>query len=63
MQKTYTIRNDVNLKKNTLRLVRDAAEPSKYHVEFTFDASTPCKISVHYAALELAGDGTPPSRR
>ena len=57
MQKTYTIRNDVNLKKNTLRLVRDAAEPSKYHVEFTFDASTPCKISVHYAALELAGDG------
>ena len=43
MQRTYTIRNDVNLKKNTLRLVRSESEPSQYHLEFSFDASTSCE--------------------
>ena len=43
MQRTYTIRNDVNLKKNTLRLVRSESEPSHYHLEFSFDASTSCE--------------------
>lgn len=52
MQRTFTIRNDVNLKKSTLALVRDAAKPSCYHLEFTFDASEECTISVFYAAKE-----------
>ena len=57
MQKTFTIRNDVNLKKNTLKLIRDEQAPSRYHLEFTFDASTDCRISVHYAAVEQTVDG------
>ena len=52
LQRTQTIRNDVNLKKNTLRLVRDASAPSRYHLEFTFDAAAPCNVSVYYAASE-----------
>ena len=57
MQRTFTIRNDVNLKKNTLKLIRDPAKPSCYHVEFIFDASTDCRISVHYASIEQAAEG------
>jgi len=55
MQKTYTIRNDVNLKKGTLQLVRDASNAAHYHLEFVFDASTDCTIRVFYAALEKVG--------
>lgn len=55
MQKTYTIRNDVNLKKNTLRLVREAPGSSTYHLEFSFDASTECLIKIFYAASEKVG--------
>lgn len=57
MQRTFTIRNDVNLKKNTLKLIRDESVPSHYHIEFTFDASTDCRISVYYAALEQSKEG------
>ena len=42
MQRTFTIRNDVNLKKNTPSLIRDAVRPSCYHLQFVFDASTDC---------------------
>ena len=52
LQRTQTIRNDVNLKKNTLKLVRDPQSPSKYHLEFTFDAAAPCNISVFFVASE-----------
>ena len=59
MQRTFTIRNDVNLKKNSLRLVRDFARPSAHHLEFTFDAAADCSIRVYYAATEnAAADGT-----
>ncbi|KAL2533657.1 putative E3 ubiquitin ligase [Abeliophyllum distichum] len=37
-QKAITIRNDVNLKKETLRIERDEANPGKFLVAFTFDA-------------------------
>lgn len=57
MQRTYTIRNDVNLKKASLRLVPDEASPSKYHLEFTFDAATECTIRVFYAAVEVLAAG------
>jgi E3 ubiquitin-protein ligase MGRN1 len=52
ISKTFTIRNDVNLKKNTLKLVRDEANASRYHLEFTFDAATDCTIRVYYVASE-----------
>lgn len=56
MQKTYTIKNDVNLKKNSLKLVADPASPSSYILEFDFDASTDCKITVYFAATELENE-------
>lgn len=40
-QKAVTIRNDVNLKKETLRIEPDEANPGKYLVAFTFDATVP----------------------
>mmetsp|Transcript_11401 Transcript_11401/g.19161 ORF Transcript_11401/g.19161 Transcript_11401/m.19161 type:complete len:356 (-) Transcript_11401:309-1376(-) len=52
MQKTHTIRNDVNLKKNTLQLIRDEQNAQHYHIKFTFDASTACCVSIYYAAVE-----------
>ena len=52
MTRTVTIRNDVNLKKNSLVLVRDEATPTRHHLEFTYDASTECRISVYFAAVE-----------
>lgn len=34
-----TIRNDVNLKKETLKIEPDEKNPGKYLVAFTFDAT------------------------
>ena len=56
LQRTFTIRNDVNLKKNSLKLIQDDAHPGRYHLEFTFDAATECSITVHFAALEIPGE-------
>jgi E3 ubiquitin-protein ligase MGRN1 len=55
VSKTCTIRNDVNLKKGSMRLVRDAARPTLHHLEFTFDASSACTIRVFYYATEEVG--------
>lgn len=38
-QKAVTIRNDVNLKKETLKVVPDEENPGKFLVTFTFDAT------------------------
>lgn len=38
-QKAVTIRNDVNLKKESLRLEADEEDPGKFLVSFTFDAT------------------------
>lgn len=38
-QKAVTIRNDVNLKKETLRIEPDEENPGKYLVAFTYDAT------------------------
>lgn len=53
-QRTSTIRNNVNLKKPTLKLV-DAGN-GKLAAQFTFDAAAPCEISVFVAANEHADD-------
>lgn len=38
-QKAVTIRNDLNLKKETLRMERDEENPGQFLVAFTFDAT------------------------
>lgn len=38
-QKAVTIRNDVNIKKETLKIEPDEQDPSKFLVSFTFDAT------------------------
>eukprot|EP00163_Fabomonas_tropica_P002487 TRINITY_DN118_c0_g1_i1.p1 TRINITY_DN118_c0_g1~~TRINITY_DN118_c0_g1_i1.p1 ORF type:complete len:412 (-),score=69.89 TRINITY_DN118_c0_g1_i1:188-1423(-) len=53
MQTTTTIRNDVNLKKNSLKLNRVSEnDPNKYTIEFQLDCSVPCNLSVYYVAEE-----------
>jgi hypothetical protein len=46
LTKTATIRNRANLKKNTLRLVPLAGDPSKLLVTFVFDNSAPCMCTL-----------------
>lgn len=44
-----TIRNDVNLKKASLRLLRDRRDPGRLALEFQFDANVPCAVTVFFA--------------
>ncbi|XP_002976505.2 probable E3 ubiquitin-protein ligase LUL2 [Selaginella moellendorffii] len=52
-QKAITIRNDVNLKRGTLRLEEDKENAGKHLVSFLFDAAVPGSASI----LFLAGAG------
>ncbi|KAJ7976968.1 RING finger protein [Quillaja saponaria] len=51
-QKAVTIRNDVNLKKETLRLEPDVENPGRFLVAFTFDATVAGSISLIFFAKE-----------
>ncbi|KAL6496270.1 putative E3 ubiquitin-protein ligase log2 [Orobanche gracilis] len=51
-QKAVTIRNDVNLKKETLRIEPDEGSPGKYLVSFTFDATVAGSITIIFFAKE-----------
>lgn len=51
-QKAVTIRNDVNLKKETLRIEPDVENPGKFLVSFTFDATVAGSITVIFFAKE-----------
>nr|GLL41048.1 probable E3 ubiquitin-protein ligase LOG2 [Ipomoea trifida] len=51
-QKAVTIRNDVNLKKETLRIEADEENPGKYIVAFTFDATVAGSMTVNFFAKE-----------
>lgn len=51
-QKAVTIRNDVNLKKETLRIVPDEANPGKHLVAFIFDATVTGSITIIFFAKE-----------
>ena len=42
---TATIRNSVNLKKNSLALVPVDGNPRRLAVTFTFDSSVPCRCA------------------
>ncbi|KAG7387524.1 hypothetical protein PHYPSEUDO_014046 [Phytophthora pseudosyringae] len=52
LQQTCTVKNHVNLKKNSLKLQRSPTEPLQYALEFQFDATKPCRISVYLVAAE-----------
>ncbi|GMH10077.1 hypothetical protein Nepgr_011918 [Nepenthes gracilis] len=51
-QKAVTIRNDVNLKKETLRVEPDEKNPGKYLVAFTCDATVAGSITIIFFAKE-----------
>ena len=52
LQLTETVRNDVNLKKQTLKLNR-VANGNQYTFEFDFDAAADCTLSIWYLAEEI----------
>nr|GEV99839.1 probable E3 ubiquitin-protein ligase LOG2 [Tanacetum cinerariifolium] len=51
-QKAVTIRNDVNLKKETLKLEPDHSNPGKSLVVFTYDATVAGSITLYFFAKE-----------
>lgn len=51
-QKAVTIRNDVNLKKETLRIEPDEKNPGKYLVAFTFDATVSGSLTAIFFGKE-----------
>jgi hypothetical protein len=65
VEHAQTIRNDINVKKGTLRLLEEAAAAAvaagggsasggkRLFLEFTFDAAAPCAITVLFAAEEV----------
>jgi hypothetical protein len=55
-KKTKTIRNDVNLKKRTLKIVQDEDDPTLLYPTFRFDCGAPCYVSIFYLAMEHTGD-------
>ncbi|CAN0898747.1 Probable E3 ubiquitin-protein ligase LOG2 [Linum grandiflorum] len=51
-QKAVTIKNDVNVKKETIRIELDDENPGCFLVSFTFDATAPGSITVLFFAKE-----------
>ncbi|KAI3705342.1 hypothetical protein L1987_75578 [Smallanthus sonchifolius] len=51
-QKAVTIRSDVNLKKETLKIEHDEHHPGKFLVEFTYDATVAGSITLYFFAKE-----------
>lgn len=58
-QKAVTIRNDVNVKKESLRVEPDHENPGKFLVSFTFDATAPgryifiCRLRCQFGLIWL----------
>jgi len=52
---TETVKNDLNLRKNTLRAVPDPSRPGHYLINFVFDANVPCTVGVFFVAREVDG--------
>ncbi|KAJ8566352.1 hypothetical protein ON010_g6775 [Phytophthora cinnamomi] len=50
--------NHVNLKKASLKLQQSSTEPHHYALEFQFDATKPCRISVFLVATETISADT-----
>jgi len=56
LQLTETVRNDVNLKKQTLKLNKVPKSTHNYSLEFMFDAATDCTLSIWYLCDEIIGE-------
>ncbi|KAF7818604.1 putative E3 ubiquitin-protein ligase LOG2 [Senna tora] len=54
-QKAVTIRNDVNVKKETLRIEPDEENPGRFLVAFTFDATVAGSITILFFGKEDDG--------
>lgn len=54
LQQTKTIRNQVNLRKSTLRVEPREGEESLLTPTFKFDASAPCSVTIFFMAKEDA---------
>lgn len=50
---TETVKNDLNLRKKSLRAVPDPSRPGFYHISFVFDANIPCTVGVFFLAREI----------
>lgn len=57
LTQTATIRNAVNLKKNTLAVTPVPGAPGRLAISFTFDASQPCAVTTFVAATEEPARG------
>ncbi|XP_049848807.1 uncharacterized protein LOC126316754 isoform X2 [Schistocerca gregaria] len=57
IMKTKTVLSRVAINKSSIRLIRRANTPSMYDVEFTFDATTDCVVSVAYCVEEVRKEG------
>ena len=55
-RKAKTVRNDVNLKKHTLKMVPLEGEPATFYPTFRFDCGAPCAVSIFYLATEDTGN-------
>jgi hypothetical protein len=55
---TQTVKNDLNLRKKTLRAVPDPSRPGFYLISFVFDANVPCTVGVFFLARALASGAT-----
>eukprot|EP00879_Flechtneria_rotunda_P027176 GHRR01029053.1.p1 GENE.GHRR01029053.1~~GHRR01029053.1.p1 ORF type:complete len:156 (-),score=38.99 GHRR01029053.1:1725-2123(-) len=51
-QQLQVIRNQVNLKKTTLRLAPVEGSSTELELQFSFDASAPCRVSTFLLATE-----------
>ncbi|KAL4164824.1 hypothetical protein KRP22_003565 [Phytophthora ramorum] len=58
LQQTCTVKNHVNLKKASLKLQQSPTHPQQYALEFQFDATKPCRISVFLVATETVDADT-----
>ncbi|XP_032234412.2 E3 ubiquitin ligase RNF157 isoform X2 [Nematostella vectensis] len=56
---TKTLCSLVNLRKDSLRLVRctDPSDEITYHIEFLFDADVKCSVMIYYQAMEDSSSG------
>ncbi|KAI8469170.1 MAG: zinc finger, C3HC4 type-domain-containing protein [Monoraphidium minutum] len=56
-QQTSTIKNQVNLKKPSLKVVPLEGRPHEFRLEFAFDASAPCRVTTFLLATEEPAQG------
>uniref|UniRef100_A0A452Z1U2 MGRN1/RNF157-like N-terminal domain-containing protein n=1 Tax=Aegilops tauschii subsp. strangulata TaxID=200361 RepID=A0A452Z1U2_AEGTS len=52
-QQALKVKNDINLRKDTIRLVPDAADPDRRLVSFTFDAVTDGRSELAVSNAEI----------